>query len=269
VDFDEVEGRKLPLLYEAAGNFLDAGRATHNLLDCGSSSRVFAGPRLAGWLITPSMPNLPASSRPAVDGVARAATSPPPGGLAKVAAKSGRALAQEQRCSCFLPAMEEPPRGCRAKTESDSRRCGHLRQHGFGGRVGASGLFELDEELKPVHVAGVPPDYFSPTGQRWGNPLYRWEVLEERGFDWWIDRIRRATAALRHRSPGPLPRLRGLLGDSGGREDGGEGGMGEGAGAEAVPRAGGGAGTASAGGRGPGADYPRRWRSARELECRG
>lgn len=54
-------------------------------------------------------------------------------------------------------------------------------------------IFELDESLKPVRVAGVPPDYFSATGQRWGNPLYRWDVLEERGFDWWVDRIRRAT----------------------------------------------------------------------------
>ena len=53
-------------------------------------------------------------------------------------------------------------------------------------------IFELDEDLKPMRIAGVPPDYFSPTGQRWGNPLYRWDVLRERGFDWWIDRIRRA-----------------------------------------------------------------------------
>ena len=53
-------------------------------------------------------------------------------------------------------------------------------------------IFELDEELKPMRVAGVPPDYFSATGQRWGNPLYRWDVLEEHGFDWWIERIRRA-----------------------------------------------------------------------------
>ena len=53
-------------------------------------------------------------------------------------------------------------------------------------------IFELDEDLRPIHIAGVPPDYFSPTGQRWGNPLYRWDVLEERGFDWWIDRIRRS-----------------------------------------------------------------------------
>ncbi len=53
-------------------------------------------------------------------------------------------------------------------------------------------LFELDAELKPVRIAGVPPDYFSPTGQRWGNPLYRWDVLAAQGFGWWIERIRRA-----------------------------------------------------------------------------
>ena len=55
-------------------------------------------------------------------------------------------------------------------------------------------LFELDEELNPIRIAGVPPDYFSPTGQRWGNPLYRWDVLAAHGFDWWIERIRRACA---------------------------------------------------------------------------
>jgi 4-alpha-glucanotransferase len=55
-------------------------------------------------------------------------------------------------------------------------------------------LFELDEKLNPIRIAGVPPDYFSKTGQRWGNPLYRWDVLKERGFDWWVDRMRRSTA---------------------------------------------------------------------------
>ncbi|HEV2275963.1 MAG TPA: 4-alpha-glucanotransferase [Acidobacteriaceae bacterium] len=53
-------------------------------------------------------------------------------------------------------------------------------------------LFELREDLTPNRIAGVPPDYFSATGQRWGNPLYRWDVLESRGFDWWVDRIRRS-----------------------------------------------------------------------------
>jgi 4-alpha-glucanotransferase len=53
-------------------------------------------------------------------------------------------------------------------------------------------MFELDEELKPTRVSGVPPDYFSSTGQRWGNPLYKWGLLKERGFDWWVARIRRS-----------------------------------------------------------------------------
>lgn len=51
-------------------------------------------------------------------------------------------------------------------------------------------LFELDAEGRPTVVAGVPPDYFSPTGQRWGNPLYRWPVHEAEGFRWWIARVR-------------------------------------------------------------------------------
>jgi 4-alpha-glucanotransferase len=51
-------------------------------------------------------------------------------------------------------------------------------------------LFFLDDMGKPTVVAGVPPDYFSETGQRWGNPLYRWDVLAQRGYDWWISRFK-------------------------------------------------------------------------------
>lgn len=50
-------------------------------------------------------------------------------------------------------------------------------------------FFKLDPEGKPLFVAGAPPDYFSPTGQRWGNPVYRWDVLKENGYSWWIRRI--------------------------------------------------------------------------------
>ncbi|MGC9198551.1 MAG: 4-alpha-glucanotransferase [Acidobacteriaceae bacterium] len=55
-------------------------------------------------------------------------------------------------------------------------------------------IFELDENLLPERVAGVPPDYFSATGQRWGNPVYKWSLLQAHGFDWWVSRIRRALA---------------------------------------------------------------------------
>lgn len=51
-------------------------------------------------------------------------------------------------------------------------------------------LFYLEEDGNPTVVAGVPPDYFSATGQRWGNPLYRWDVMKERSYQWWIKRFR-------------------------------------------------------------------------------
>jgi 4-alpha-glucanotransferase len=53
-------------------------------------------------------------------------------------------------------------------------------------------LFHLDEEGNPTVVAGVPPDYFSATGQLWGNPLYRWDVMAASGYNWWIQRFRAA-----------------------------------------------------------------------------
>jgi 4-alpha-glucanotransferase len=53
-------------------------------------------------------------------------------------------------------------------------------------------LFHLDAQGKPTVVAGVPPDYFSATGQLWGNPLYRWDALASSGYRWWIERFRSA-----------------------------------------------------------------------------
>jgi 4-alpha-glucanotransferase len=50
----------------------------------------------------------------------------------------------------------------------------------------------MDEEGQLTVVAGVPPDYFSPTGQRWGNPLYRWDVIAADGYRWWIERVQSA-----------------------------------------------------------------------------
>ena len=50
--------------------------------------------------------------------------------------------------------------------------------------------FYFDDQGQPTVVAGVPPDYFSETGQLWGNPLYNWERMRESGFEWWIERFR-------------------------------------------------------------------------------
>jgi 4-alpha-glucanotransferase len=51
-------------------------------------------------------------------------------------------------------------------------------------------LFYFDKNLNPLVVSGVPPDYFSETGQLWGHPLYRWDKMAEKGYRWWIDRFR-------------------------------------------------------------------------------
>lgn len=50
-------------------------------------------------------------------------------------------------------------------------------------------IFKLEENRHPTHIAGVPPDYFSKTGQLWGNPVYRWDTLKEQKYKWWINRL--------------------------------------------------------------------------------
>lgn len=50
--------------------------------------------------------------------------------------------------------------------------------------------FKLNNDCSPKVVAGVPPDYFSKTGQLWGNPIYNWDLMRNQGFQWWVDRIR-------------------------------------------------------------------------------
>ena len=55
-------------------------------------------------------------------------------------------------------------------------------------------LFHLDDQGRPTVVSGVPPDYFSATGQLWGNPIYRWDLLAADGYKWWIERFRSSLA---------------------------------------------------------------------------
>jgi len=55
-----------------------------------------------------------------------------------------------------------------------------------------SKLFQFDPDLQPLSVAGVPPDYFSPTGQLWGNPLYDWKAHKDEGYQWWVERVQAA-----------------------------------------------------------------------------
>src|SRR6185503_17660913 len=194
VVFEEIEGRKLPLLYEAAGNFLDRGPHDPELAGQWRRFEEFCA-RESNWLTDYA---LYAELRRRFKTGAWTAWPDEikrrePKALAKIAAESGRTLAQEQVLQFAFATQWANLRAAAA-------------QHGIrilgdvaifvsmdSADVWANPeIFELDDELKPIHIAGVPPDYFSPTGQRWGNPLYRWDVLGERAFDWWVDRIRRS-----------------------------------------------------------------------------
>ncbi len=118
-------------------------------------------------------------------------------------------------------------------------------------------LFYLDEQGNPTVVAGVPPDYFSETGQRWGNPLYRWERMAERGYGWWVERMRKSfqladVVRLDHfRGFEAYWEIPGLRADRGGGQ------VGEGAGLAAVRGASASSGRAADHRREPGLDHRR------------
>jgi 4-alpha-glucanotransferase len=75
-------------------------------------------------------------------------------------------------------------------------------------------LFQLDEYGKPTVVAGVPPDYFSATGQLWGNPIYRWDLLSRSGYRWWIDRFHASLKLFEMVRLDHFRGFEGVLGDS-------------------------------------------------------
>jgi 4-alpha-glucanotransferase len=194
VNFDEVERRKLPLLYEAAGNFLDRGPRDAKFA---SQWGLFEAFCLAekNWL-----------SDYAMYSVLRAKynTGAWTAWPEDVRKRDGAALDTIHREHAHELALEQVLQFAFALQWYNLREAAREQGIRILGDVAIfvnmdssdvwmhPELFELDDELKPVRVAGVPPDYFSITGQRWGNPLYRWDVLREQGFDWWIQRMARA-----------------------------------------------------------------------------
>ncbi len=196
VDFGRVEQEKLPLLKEAAGNFVERGASDAALAGQWKEFEQFCRAE-KGWLNDYALyavlrrelgtgtwtawpEDLRYRKAEALEGVKH---------------DHGRALAVEQ-------AMQFAFR----------KQWGALRERAAGHGIRMMGdvaifvnmdsadvwvhpeIFELDEKLQPTRVAGVPPDYFSATGQRWGNPLYRWDALKKTGYKWWVERIKRARA---------------------------------------------------------------------------
>jgi 4-alpha-glucanotransferase len=91
-----------------------------------------------------------------------------------------------------LPAMGGRARPRARAGDPGHRRPAHLRGARQRRRLGEPGLFRLDPHGAPTVVAGVPPDYFTKTGQLWGNPLYRWEEMRRDDYAWWTARLRAA-----------------------------------------------------------------------------
>jgi 4-alpha-glucanotransferase len=191
VRFDEVEAAKMPLLKEAARNFLahhDAAQWQRFEAYCSEHS---------AWLNDYVFYNVlrqkfnTANWRQWPDELARRDLQ----ALNRVRSEHNQELAIEQ---VIQFAFDEQWSALRAyAAERGIRFIGDVAifvSYDSADVWMHPEMFELDEDLRPVRVSGVPPDYFSATGQRWGNPLYRWDFLAERGFDWWLDRIRRARA---------------------------------------------------------------------------
>ncbi len=198
VNFEEIEWRKVKLLYEAAGNFLDrgplgpkhdptlAGQWEQYSEFCKSEASWLADYALyaelrrqfstGAWTVWPEQ-----------------LRRREPKALANANAKHARRVAEEQVLQFAFSVQWNNLR--KAAAEKQIRILGDVAI--FVSMDSADvwvhpELFELDKELQPERIAGVPPDYFSKTGQRWGNPIYRWDVLAEQGYKWWIERISRA-----------------------------------------------------------------------------
>jgi len=196
VDFGRVEAEKFPLLDEAAANFLAHAPHEVALASQWKAFQAFCAAE-AGWLNDYA---LYAVLRRALGTGAWSAWPEPlrhraPAALAQAEKEHAAAIAREKALQFAFASQWSQLRTSAA--EKGIRILGDVAI--FVNMDSADvwcrpELFELDEELHPIRIAGVPPDYFSPTGQRWGNPLYRWDVLAQQGYAWWVERIRRARA---------------------------------------------------------------------------
>jgi 4-alpha-glucanotransferase len=198
VNYEEIEWRKVKLLYEAAGNFLDRGPLGPKHDPALAKQWEQYGEYCkaeAGWLGDYA---LYAELRRQFNTGAWTVWPEPlrrrePEAVAHANAKHARRVAEEQVLQFAFSMQWNNLR--KAAAEKHIRILGDVAI--FVSMDSADvwvhpELFELDKELQPLRIAGVPPDYFSKTGQRWGNPLYRWDVLHQQGYKWWIERIRRA-----------------------------------------------------------------------------
>ena len=186
VDFDEVKAYKMPLLQRAAQNFLDRGNG--DLARFGAFKRDHAW-WLEDFVLFDVMRQVHAgttwSSWPKE--LARREAV----GLHKFGVEHQSELEVERAIQfAFFEQWRSLRQYCGQRGIRIVGDVAIFVNYDSADVWRNSDLFFLDDDLQPTVVAGVPPDAFSDTGQRWGNPLYRWDVCKERGYDWWIQRMK-------------------------------------------------------------------------------
>jgi len=190
VEYEQVFAQKMPLLFEAARNFLrsasgDASRRFDKfraenvwcLEDFVLFDALRAQQKLESWNLWPR--DL-AQRKPAALEKARADLA------ADIQIRSALQFA-------FYEQWRALRRYCAERAIRMVGDVAIFMNHDSADVWTHQELFRLNESLEPEVVAGVPPDFFSKTGQRWGTPLYRWDVMKEHGYQWWIQRLRWAT----------------------------------------------------------------------------
>jgi 4-alpha-glucanotransferase len=190
VEYDQVFSQKTPLLFEAGRNFIASGsgeaRARFDRFRADNAwwlddfvlfDALRAQQKLEGWNQWPR--DLAHRELPALE-----------------KAREEFAFDLEIRCALQFAFYEQWKALRRYCSERAIRIVGDVAifvNHDSADVWTHPDLFRLDANLDPEVVAGVPPDFFSKTGQRWGNPLYRWDVMKSGGYQWWIERLRWAT----------------------------------------------------------------------------
>lgn len=188
IDFDEVKASKLPLLHQAAQNFLDRADGDRDRFEAFKREHAWW---LEDFVLFDVMRQVHAgdtwSSWP------RELARREPEGLHKFGLEYQRELEVERAIQfAFTEQWRALHQYCAQRGIRIVGDVAIFVNYDSADVWRNPELFYLDENLQPTVVAGVPPDAFSETGQRWGNPLYRWDELKARGYDWWVQRMGRA-----------------------------------------------------------------------------
>ena len=187
VNFAEIEKTKVPLLQEAAANFIANADATHR-------ERFEKFCWLNGWWLEDYV--LFETLRRHFDAHSwnewpRELAERKPGALEKARRDFADEINQSRALQFFFyEQWRALHRECERRGIKVIGDVAIFVSYDSADVWAHPDLFRLNPDLSPQVVAGVPPDYFSKNGQRWGNPLYRWDVLRERGYEWWLQRMK-------------------------------------------------------------------------------